>query len=159
MDFIYNSVGTINGFDEFGHFQRATGLRSNCLDILTVVSLECAAFFFHDDDSSSTKKKKKKKKGKAAAVTPGGSGLAPAAPGSRCPRVEEVIPELDPARGGADRDHAHRADRPRPRSPTRREEGGEAAAAQPRPAPRPTATTVTMREASLLLQFLLGGSS
>jgi phospholipid/cholesterol/gamma-HCH transport system substrate-binding protein len=163
MDFIYNTSGNINGYDQYGHFQRALGIRSNCTDIDAVVFPSCEAFFVRS--ASSTPTKKKKKKGKSA-LAPGGSGLAPAAPGQLLPPVEEVIPELDPP--------AEEEEEPTETTPTEptdpgdepdpTEEGdGETPAAA---ASRTTAADggrapddITMREASLLLQFLLGGSS
>ena len=157
MDFIYNTSGNINGYDSFGHYQRALGLRSNCLDILTVVSLECAAFFFQEGGTSSQPKKKKKGK---AAVVPGGSGLKPNLPEQPLPPVDEVIPELDPEgeepteTTPTEPAEPDPADEPGPAD--QGEQGEPASATQARAA---NGDEVTMREASMLLQFLLGGSS
>ncbi len=107
MDFIYNSVGTINGFDQFGHFQRAIGLRSNCLDILTVVSLECEAFFFHDDELVEQEEEEEEEERRGCHAR--GSGLAPSRPGQRsCRRSRRSSPSsIRPRRS-----------RPRPRPPS-----------------------------------------
>ena len=158
MDFIYNSSGNINGYDQFGHFQRAFGIRSSCLDVKAEVVTACAAFFQRPAGSEATKKKKKK--GKAAAVTPGGSGLAPAVPEQPLPPDEEVIPELDPEGGEPTETTPIEPTDPTEEPDPSGEEGGEAPAssAQSRSATA-DGDTVTMREASLLLQFLLGGSS
>lgn len=45
MDFIYNSAGTVNGFDEFGHFMRANFLATNCVDYLASPLTGCGANF------------------------------------------------------------------------------------------------------------------
>ena len=153
MDFIYNSAGNINSYDVYGHFQRATGLRSNCLDVFVAVSNECAAFFPHTG-TTSTDTKKKKKKGKAAGPE---SSLEQTLP---LPPIQEIIPELDPPE-----------EEPTETTPTEPSDPAEAPGPSAEGNPSGSADgsqsraaaagddTVTMQEASMLLQFLLGGSS
>ena len=153
MEFIYNTSGNINGYDTYGHFQRALGLRSNCTDIDSQVFPSCEAFFVRSA-TTPTKKKKKKKKSSAARVPE--SGLAPSPPTAPLPPIEEVIPELDPPE-----EEPSETTPTEPTDPPEEEPGpaddGAAAAGQSRDAS--SDDTVTMQEASLLLQFLLGGSS
>ena len=153
MEFIYNTSGNINGYDTYGHFQRALGLRSNCTDIDSQVFPSCEAFFVRSA-TTPTKKKKKKKKSSAARVPE--SGLAPSPPTAPLPPIEEVIPELDPPE-----EEPTETTPTEPTDPPAEEPGpaddGAAAAGQSRDASSDDA--VTMQEASLLLQFLLGGSS
>ena len=107
MDFIYNSSGNINGYDQFGHFQRATGLRSNCLDIThrgfarvrgLLLPLGQQRHLAHREAGARRQAQvqaRAQRRPRACAARRGGH------------------PRARPARGGADRDDAHRARRPR----------------------------------------------
>jgi phospholipid/cholesterol/gamma-HCH transport system substrate-binding protein len=83
-DFVYNTVGSVNGFDQFGHFLRANLQVTSCLDYQIIVQSGCEAFFIKQAVTSKCKKgfkektvknkkgkkkkkcvKKKKKKGKS----------------------------------------------------------------------------------------------
>jgi ABC-type transporter Mla subunit MlaD len=87
MDFIYNTAGSVNGFDQFGHFLRANLQVTSCLDYQgLIVQSGCEAFFLPQTaatekckpgfkektvkDKKGKKKKKcvkvKKKKGKSS---------------------------------------------------------------------------------------------
>jgi hypothetical protein len=46
-DFIYSSSGSINGFDQYGHFLRAELLVTNCVDYVTTTLSGCEANFLH----------------------------------------------------------------------------------------------------------------
>jgi hypothetical protein len=91
LDFVYNTSGNINGYDNYGHFQRALGIRSNCTDIRAIVFPSCEAFFIHTGTS-------------AAGATPSASDLERAAdepqgglaPGEPLPPLEEIVPEVEP---------------------------------------------------------------
>jgi phospholipid/cholesterol/gamma-HCH transport system substrate-binding protein len=45
MDFIYSSSGSLNGFDQFGHFMRANFLATNCVDYAAAPLTGCGANF------------------------------------------------------------------------------------------------------------------
>ena len=152
MDFIYNSVGNINGYDQFGHFQRAFGIRSSCLDVKAEVVGACAATFQGASSSSATKQS-------SAAKAPR-SGLEPAAPTEPPPAVEEVIPELDPEdEEPAETTPTEPADPSEEPDPSDEENPEGSVSANRSTGPGANGDTVTMHEASMLLQFLLGGSS
>ena len=58
--FIYNSLGSLNGFDSMGHFVRAELIATNCVDYVTSSLSGCNANFLH---SSSAKAKNLAKSG------------------------------------------------------------------------------------------------
>jgi phospholipid/cholesterol/gamma-HCH transport system substrate-binding protein len=65
-DFIYNTVGSTNGYDQFGHFLRANLQVTACLDYQVIVQSGCESYF--QPASPTTAKKcaqKDKKKRKA----------------------------------------------------------------------------------------------
>ncbi|MGZ5419209.1 MAG: MlaD family protein [Solirubrobacterales bacterium] len=67
MDFVYNTVGSVNGFDQFGHFLRANLQVTSCLDYQGfIVQSGCEAFFLPPATTSTKCKKgfKKNKQGK-----------------------------------------------------------------------------------------------
>ncbi len=53
MSFLYNNVGSVNGYDQFGHFLRTNFLATNCIDYATAKAPECQANFRHESGSSS----------------------------------------------------------------------------------------------------------
>ena len=53
MNFIYNTVGWSNGFDQFGHLLRENFLATNCIDYATVPAGECRANWQQRGSSSS----------------------------------------------------------------------------------------------------------
>jgi hypothetical protein len=65
MDFIYNSVGSTNGLDAFGHFLRSNLQLTSCVEVAANVQSGCEAFF--PKATTPTTTKKTKKKGKKAA--------------------------------------------------------------------------------------------
>jgi ABC-type transporter Mla subunit MlaD len=160
MDFIYGTSGSVNGFDEFGHYQRGALQVTACVRYEALVFSGCEANFsaFQPIEDDSTKKKKKKKKSAAAgALRTPQPELEPLPP----EEVEE-LPELEPA-------PPETTVPEEPEEPTEEEEegnepdeedaDGEQAGAADRSA-RSTAagSDLTMDEAALFLQFLLGGS-
>ena len=154
MDFIYNSVGNINGYDQFGHFQRAFGIRSSCLDVKAEVVGACAAFFAHSTGSAQTKN------GKSKAAEAPRARLEPSAPEQPLPPVEEVIPELDPEdEEPTETTPTEPADPSEEPDPSDEENPEGSVSANRSTGPGANGDTVTMQEASMLLQFLLGGSS
>ena len=83
MDFIYNTSGNINGYDTYGHFQRALGIRSNCTDIDSKVFPSCEAFFIRSASNATSPRAER-------AQDAPKSRLEPSAPGEPLP----------PGRGG-----------------------------------------------------------
>src|SRR5262249_9078852 len=56
MDFIYNSVGSTNGFDAFGHFLRSNLQLTSCVEIAVSVQSGCEAFFRPSSTTPTTTK-------------------------------------------------------------------------------------------------------
>ena len=109
MDFIYYSVANTNGYDQYGHFQRAQGIRSNCTEFEITPFPSCEAFFLQTGaaPTSAPEKKKQKKKGKKSAgpAFGGGVGTIEGTEGDSTllPPLDEILPELspeDPGEGG-----------------------------------------------------------
>ena len=61
MLFIFNSVGSINGFDQYGHFLRALLPLNNCVDYETVPEPGCDANFNRTGVATKAKKEQEKK--------------------------------------------------------------------------------------------------
>jgi phospholipid/cholesterol/gamma-HCH transport system substrate-binding protein len=73
MDLIYNTNGSVNGFDSFGHTLRSVVQPTNCVDYSPLNFTGCSAKYH-----PSKKKKKKKKKGKKASIARAGTqGTSP----------------------------------------------------------------------------------
>ncbi|MGH2955881.1 MAG: MlaD family protein [Solirubrobacterales bacterium] len=108
MEFIYNTVGNINGFDSFGHFQRAVLQVTQCQDYQPAVFSGCEAIFLEPIATPKQKKKKKKKKkkkgrkarkAKKAKKRTGGIEYSPqAAPVppqvQQIPPIDQLVPPL-----------------------------------------------------------------
>ncbi|MBM3667306.1 MAG: MCE family protein [Actinobacteria bacterium] len=168
MDFIYNTVGNINGYDTYGHFQRAAVQRSNCLVIEITVFPSCEAFFIHQKAAGATASAQREQKPKAQPK----AGLKPAEPDEPLPPVEEIIPELEP-----EPEETTTTEPTEPLEPSEGDEedaaSGDEASAEGAAAGDEELTAeekakrkrknkegedaITMDEASLLLRFLLGG--
>jgi phospholipid/cholesterol/gamma-HCH transport system substrate-binding protein len=69
MDLIYNTTGSVNGFDSYGHTLRSVVQPTNCVDYSPLNFTGCSAKYH----PSEKKKKKKKKKGKKAAASIAGT--------------------------------------------------------------------------------------
>ena len=140
-DFIYNTAGNINGFDQYGHYQRGVLQVSACQDYQPAPFSGCEAFFIHSSTPSTpTKKKKKSKKAKAAfsaphAIDPNpNSGITPL-PLPQIPNIGDLIPPVASGQGD-----------------------GSGSSAQP-DTTRSASQAVSMRDARLFLQFLLGSGA
>ena len=153
MNFIYNTVGSINGFDAFGHFQRSnlqlTHLRR---DRRSPAQAGCEAFFGAGGGGQRTTKKKKGKKAKVRkakirAPLAAAAGQRPEHPG---PDPAARSRPGQTHAGGLRFGSGLRAPAPaRPRRRRMTEQGKQAAGDQ----------AVSMRQASMFLQFLLGGGA
>jgi phospholipid/cholesterol/gamma-HCH transport system substrate-binding protein len=157
MDFIYYTVGNINGYDQFGHFQRAQGIRTNCTEFQVIVFPSCEAFFLQTGTATqpTNTPKKKKKKGKGAAAAGGALGGAGDKGSTLLPPIEEIIPELDPAGPPAPDDGSGSPSDPPPADDSGPAAPPEAELSDTRGGGDP----MTMRDASALLTYLLGGGA
>jgi phospholipid/cholesterol/gamma-HCH transport system substrate-binding protein len=147
MDFIYNSVGSANGFDAYGHFLRSNLQLTSCVEVTTTFQGVCQASFAPASTTSTTKKKKK---GKKAKISKAGLHAASPLPQINVPNIQDLLPQLDP----------NQQQSPESTPP---DTGGDSTTTTPEPdqSNQPTTTNqaVSMREASMFLQFLLGGGA
>jgi phospholipid/cholesterol/gamma-HCH transport system substrate-binding protein len=154
-DFIYNSVASSNGFDKYGHFLRSNLQLTSCVEITDVFQDVCNATFKSTAPAQSNKKKKKGKKSKARAALKKVKGHSTLGPSSPLPQVNvpnlqdllppapSTVPEAQPpAEEGSSPDSAPKdgSDGTTTTTPT-------------------TTTDVSLRRASMFLQFLLGGGA
>jgi phospholipid/cholesterol/gamma-HCH transport system substrate-binding protein len=149
MDFIYNSVGSTNGFDSHGHFLRSNLQLTSCVEVAVSIQSGCEAFF--RDSSTGTAPPTKKKSKKAKVSKAGIHSLSPI-PQVDVPNIQDLIPQLSPETPTT------------PTTPTTPDEPGSGTGTtttpqddQGRQAPDPQA--VSMNEAQMFLQFLLGGGA
>ena len=148
MDFIYNSVGSSNGLDSFGHFLRSNLQLTSCVEIAVTVQSGCEAFF---RSSSTPAPTKKKKKGKKAKVRKAGIRSTSPIPQVNVPNIQDLLPQLAPPDQGQSPDSSGS------------DSGGGTTTTTPDQNNQDTTTTgdqaVSMREASMFLDFLLGGGA
>jgi ABC-type transporter Mla subunit MlaD len=159
MDFIYYSSSSINGFDAFGHMLRASLQVTNCLDHVAVPFAGCEVFFAGATSAAAKAQRASisKKLEKARLQAPKGSGPAAPAPATPAPELPELLPE-DDAPLGPPSEPAPTT----PEEPSTTEEGDSAPEdAAARRAARRLAmrNNLSMKEAKLLLRFLLGGTA
>lgn len=163
MDFIYNTVGSINGFDVYGHFLRSNLQVSNCINIEAIVVQGCEAFFRKTGSAAATAQKKAEKanRGKAA--------LRPApksAPAPILPPLQPLLPEdpesapADPLEPG-DSDQPDAPDEPGDEGTTNAPESTSEFSAYNSSYDRMLkrmriSRSQSMADASLMLSFLLG---
>jgi ABC-type transporter Mla subunit MlaD len=148
MDFIYNSVGSANGFDSYGHFLRSNLQLTSCVEVSDFFQNVCDATF-QGSAPTQQKKKKKGKKSKARRATKKAKGsLRPASPLPRIdvPNLQQLLPPtVEPA-----------PEQPAP-------DGSQPAPDSGTTTPSTTSTSqsqdVSLRSASMFLQFLLGGGA
>jgi phospholipid/cholesterol/gamma-HCH transport system substrate-binding protein len=146
MDFIYNSVGSSNGFDAFGHFLRSNLQITGCVEVANLKQGPCNANWAPQTTTPAPTKKKKSKK----AVRKAKAHLRPRSPLPHIdvPNLQDVLPQLAPAQ---------------PSSPDTTTPDGTTPGGSDQPGhgqPNGTGSQdVSMNEASLFLQFLLGGGA
>jgi phospholipid/cholesterol/gamma-HCH transport system substrate-binding protein len=150
MDFIYNTTGSLNGFDSHGHFQRSNLQLSTCVEIVPLPAGGCEAFFQH---SSSTVPPKKKKSKKAKVSNAKLRSLRPI-PQLKVPNIQDLLPQLSPDRSETAPDGSGSDSGSSSGSDTTTTPQDDQDAKQ---APDPRA--VSMNEAQMFLQFLLGGGA
>ncbi len=161
MEFIYNSVGSINGFDGYGHFLRSYLLASNCINVEPIVVQGCEAFWRGSNAPApaAPKKKKKKKKGKSARLRPAQPAPAQPVPAlpplTPIPEAEEEPPtettpeDEEPPPGDEETD-------PEAADPANSTDTAKTARYK---GSTPRSRAQSMAEAALMLEFLLGGQS
>jgi hypothetical protein len=146
MDFIYNSVGSTNGIDAFGHFLRSNLQLTSCVEIAVTVQSGCEAFFRSAAPTTPTKKKK----GKKAKVRKAGVHSTSPIPQVNVPNIQELIPQLNPDQGTTTTPDTGSA----PDSGAG--DGTTTTTPQQDAAPASDKQAVSMRRAAMFLQFLLG---
>jgi hypothetical protein len=156
MSFIYNTTGSVNGFDSYGHFQRSNLQLSTCVEIVAIPAGGCEAFFGANGGGTATtpkKKKKKSKKSKASAKRHPKSQV----PQVNVPNLQELIPQLVPPATGETTPDGSRSG-----SGSGSDTGTGTTTTTPDAQQGDQQSgdqTVSMREASMFLQFLLGGGA
>ncbi len=172
MDFIYNSAGNINGYDVYGHFQRALGIRSSCLDVKAEVVTACAAFFEGASSAASPAAQDRAARVPKAGITSGSQ--------EPLPPVEEIIPELEQPEQTTTTEPTEPTEPEQPPQQGEGDEQGDEAAGEGAGAAEAGAGTgaedeqvdeggkrkrkqadqrISMEEAQMLLRFLFGGGS
>jgi phospholipid/cholesterol/gamma-HCH transport system substrate-binding protein len=149
LNFVYNTTGSINGFDQFGHFQRSNLQLSTCVEIVATPAGGCEAFFGQGSSSSGTTKKKKKKKSKAAKAS---LHHAAPLPQVNVPNLQDLIPQIQPQQPTTPDDSGSGSD----------SGGSDTTTTTPDDSTKTTTDgqqPVSMRQASMFLQFLLGGGA
>jgi phospholipid/cholesterol/gamma-HCH transport system substrate-binding protein len=154
MDFIYNSVASTNGFDAFGHFLRSDLQLTSCVEVATSVQTGCEATFPKAVAPTTPTKKKKSKKAKASkAGLRSNSPLPPI----DVPNIQQLIPQIAP-----DQDQAPDSSGTAPG--TGSDAGTDTGTTTTTPQENqdnkaPDPQDVSMNEAAMFLQFLLGGGA
>ncbi|HKH23564.1 MAG TPA: MlaD family protein [Solirubrobacterales bacterium] len=144
MDFIYNSVGTTNGIDAFGHFLRSNLQLTACVEVAATLQSGCEAFFRSPTTTAPTPKKKKGRK----AVRKATAHLRPTSPLPQIdvPNLQELVPQVVPQESTPGQTTPDNGGNDDPTAP-----GG----ADPKTDPQ----AGSMDEAAMFLQFLLGGGA
>jgi phospholipid/cholesterol/gamma-HCH transport system substrate-binding protein len=163
--FIYNNVGVSNGIDAFGHYLRSNLLLTTCVEVSASVQTTCQSSFKPPSTTTTNKKKKKKKSRKRTLKAAGVHQAQPSPiPPIDIPNPGEFIPQLQPP-----------SDQPAP--PSGEAPVGPGKSANPSQQSQPTdpnastrarllaslgpggARNMSLQEANLFLQFLLGGGA
>jgi phospholipid/cholesterol/gamma-HCH transport system substrate-binding protein len=150
MDFIYNSVGSANGFDKFGHFLRSDLQLTSCVEVSDTFQDVCQASWKQTTPTTTTTKKKGKKAKKARKSKAGIRSASPI-PQINVPNIQELIPQLAPAPSQTPDSSGSKT-------------GSGSGTTTTTPQDNQTKTSpnqqdVSMNEASMFLQFLLGGGA
>ena len=149
MDFIYNSVGSTNGFDALGHFLRSNLQLTACVEVASSIQTGCQSNF---PAAAPTAPTTKKKKGRKAKVRKAGLHTSPV-PQVNVPNLQDLLPQISPEQtpttpddtgSGTDSGSDTTTTTPGDDQGTKR---------------NPDPNAVSMREAQMFLQFLLGGGA
>ena len=151
MNFIFNSVATSNGFDAYGHFLRSNLQLTSCVELTDVFQDICNATFKSTTPTQSKKKKGKKSKAKAAAKkTKGSLRSASPLPPINVPNLQDLLPpatQTTPEGTQPPADTGTTTTTP------------DSAPKQGSDSTTTTTQDVSLRRASMFLQFLLGGGA
>jgi hypothetical protein len=148
MDFIYNSVGSTNGFDAFGHFLRSNLQLTACVEIASSIQTGCQSTF---PAATTTAPTKKKKKGKKAKVRKAGLRTSPI-PQVNVPNLQDLLPQISPEQTPTTPDDTG--------SGTDSGSGSDTTTTTPDDQNKDAdPNTISMNEAQMFLQFLLGGGA
>jgi phospholipid/cholesterol/gamma-HCH transport system substrate-binding protein len=147
MDFIYNSVGSTNGIDKFGHFLRSNLQLTSCVEVASSLQSGCEAFFRTAPTTPAPAKKAKK--AKKSKVRKSGLRSASPIPQVNVPNIQQLIPQLSPGQ-------SQRAPDGAPSDGTTTTPQGSQGTTTTQPSGR---QDVSMNEAQMFLQFLLGGGA
>jgi phospholipid/cholesterol/gamma-HCH transport system substrate-binding protein len=147
MNFIYNTSGSLNGFDQFGHYQRSNLQLSTCVELVATPAGGCEAFWQPSSTSSPTTKKKTKKASKTRAAKAKIRSASPL-PHIDVPNLQDLLPQPAPDQGES------------PETPGSSDGSGTTTTTPDETTgQQPGNQAVSMREASMFLQFLLGGGA
>jgi phospholipid/cholesterol/gamma-HCH transport system substrate-binding protein len=153
MDFIYNSVGSTNGIDAFGHFVRSNLQLTSCVEVASTVQSGCEAFFRPSAAPAPTTKKKSKKAKKAVRKARARLRGLPLPP-IDVPDLSQLLPQ---ATQQQQQQHQGSSDEPGSGSDsgtTTTTPDGDTSTEQPH-----ANQAVSMRSAQMFLNFLLGGGA
>jgi phospholipid/cholesterol/gamma-HCH transport system substrate-binding protein len=151
MDFIYNSTGSANGFDAYGHFLRSNLQLTSCVEVSDTFQNVCQSSFPPAAPPTTTKKSVKKAK-----VSKAGIHAASPLPHVEVPNIQDLIPQLTPEQTPTT-----------PEDPGTGTGDGTGAGGDTTTTPQddssgkqsPDSQAVSMNEAQMFLQFLLGGGA
>ena len=148
MNFIYNSVGSTNGFDAFGHFLRSNLQLTACVEIASGRQSGCEATW---PAAPAPVAKTKKKKGKKA-VRKARARIRPSLPlpPIDVPDLSELLPQAPADENGEDTSGENGSGSDSGTTTTTPDESG---------ATEQGKQAVSMKSARMFLNFLLGGGA
>src|SRR5262245_52181283 len=157
MNFIYNTSGSLNGFDQFGHYQRSNLQLSTCVELVPTPAGGCEAFWQPASTSSSSTKQKSKKAVKAKTARRAKAKIKSASPlpHINVPNLQDFLPPATVEPSGTP-------------APTDQGTGTEGGSGTTTTTPDDTTTTrsqepgaqaVSMQSARMFPNFLLGGGA
>ncbi len=150
MDFIYNSTGAANGFDSYGHFLRSNLQLTSCVEVSDTFQDVCDATFGAGSTTAPTTK------GKKATISKSGIHNTSPLPQVNVPNIQDLIPQLIPPQSPA------RPDGSGSDSGSGTDSGAGSGTTTTTPdsgqggTDSPGSQAVSMRQAQMFLQFLLG---
>jgi ABC-type transporter Mla subunit MlaD len=149
MDFIYNSVGSANGFDAYGHFLRSNLQLTSCVEVSDLAQDVCRANFVAAPAPTTKKKSKKSKKARASKAK---LRAASPLPQVNVPNLQELLPQLVPDQGTTPDSTTPDSTTPDSTTP----DGGSQGEQRDQTS---DSNAVSMNGASMFLEFLLGGGA
>ena len=153
MDFIYNSVGSTNGIDAFGHFVRSNLQLTSCVEVASTVQSGCEAFFRPSAAPAPTTKKKSKKAKKAVRKARARLRGLPLPP-IDVPDLSQLLPQATQQQQQPDQGSSDEPGSGSDSGTTTTTPDGDTSTEQPH-----SKQAVSMRSAQMFLNFLLGGGA